>query len=169
MGMAVATMVLGGKTFECVVAGVLFDSIGEALVSTKSIVLGSKKRTIKKPLARSSRRHANGSVGRTVAMPARSSLRTLAGRARRSVNGGVGRTVAMPARSSLRTLASRGRTVATPARVAMQWVTNRCGLCNCGCSSAQQVSLFVMLTKFGKGCPWLSKRTTAKIQKNGVG
>ena len=38
MGMAVATMVLGGKTFEREVAGVLFDSIGEALVSTKSIV-----------------------------------------------------------------------------------------------------------------------------------
>ena len=104
-------------------AGVLFDSIGEALVSTKSIV--PAERPIKKPLARSSRRHANGSVGRTVAMPARSSLRTLAGRARRSVNGGVGRTVAMPERSSL---ASRGRAVATPARVAMQWVTNRCGL-----------------------------------------
>ena len=113
---------VGWETFEREVAGVLFDSIGEALVSTKSIVPGSKKRLInKKPLARSSRRHAHGSVGRTVAMPARSSLRTLAGRA----NGGVGRTVAMPARSSL---ASRGRTVATPARVAMQWVTNRCGL-----------------------------------------
>ena len=148
----------------------LFDSIGEALVSTKSIVPVSKKRLIKtNPLARSSRRHANGSVGRTVAMPARSSLRTLAGRARRSVNGGVGRTVAMPARSSLRTLASRGRTVATPARVAMQWVTNRCGLCNCGCSSAKQVSLFAMLTKIGKRCPWLSKSNTAKIHKDGVG
>ena len=49
MGMAVATMVLGGKTFEREVAGVLFDSIGEALVSTKSIVPGSKKRLIKKP------------------------------------------------------------------------------------------------------------------------
>ena len=47
MGMAVATMVLGGKTFEREVAGVLFDSIGEALVSTKSIVPGSKKRLIK--------------------------------------------------------------------------------------------------------------------------
>ena len=72
MGMAVATMVLGGKTFEREVAGVLFDSIGEALVSTKSIAPGSKERLIKQnPLARSSRRHANGSVGRTVAMPAR--------------------------------------------------------------------------------------------------
>ena len=48
MGMAVATMVLDGKTFEREVAGVLFDSIGEALVSTKSIVPGSKKRLIKK-------------------------------------------------------------------------------------------------------------------------
>ena len=48
MGMAVATMVLDGKTFEREVAGVLFDSIGEALVSTKSIVPVPKKRLIKK-------------------------------------------------------------------------------------------------------------------------
>ena len=154
------------NAFERDVAGVLFDSIGEALVSTKSIVLGSKKRLIKKnPLARSSRRHAHGSVGRTVAMPARSSLRTLAGRARRSVNGGVGRAVAVPAKSSLRTLASRGRTVATPARVAMQWVTNRCGLCNCGCSSAKQVSLFAMLTKNGQALPMAVNKQYSKDTK----
>ena len=48
MGMAVATMVVGGKTFGREVAGVLFDSIGEALVSTKSIVPVSKERLIKK-------------------------------------------------------------------------------------------------------------------------